>query len=119
MHDVQTRERTTDDIGQGHRTRPASDIRLLPGEARLAATRPSSVLDDPDLAGNPVALAHARAAREHHAPSRGEGSPVGTALFFLVAAPALIFLVSNPLGLLLLFGLCLGFGYLFGFGGIL
>ena len=91
----------------------------LPGEACLARTRGTSVFDDPDLAGNPVALAHARATRENRASPAGSGHPVGTALLFLVATPAILVLVSNPLGWLALFGLCLGFGYLVGFGGIL
>ena len=85
----------------------------------MARTHATSWLDDPDLVGNPVALAHARARRENRPPSPGAGHPIGTALLFLVVVPALIFLVSTPLGLLALFGLCLGFGYLFGFGGIL
>jgi hypothetical protein len=33
--------------------------------------------------------------------------------------PAILLLGSNPLGWVLLLGLCFGFGYLFGFGGIL
>ena len=119
MPELQHPEHTKDTARPDRRAHLPRRVLLLPEEARLATTRAPSVLDDPDLAGNPVALAHARAAREHHAPPRGEGSPIGTALFFLLVAPALIFLVSNPLGLLLLFGLCLGVGYLFGFGGIL
>ena len=100
-------------------TRPARDIQRLPAEARLVSKRTASIFDDPDLAGNPVALAHARAARENHRPPAGAGHPIGTALFFLVVAPAILLLVSNPVGWIALFGLCLGCGYLFGFGGIL
>ncbi len=118
MPELQQPERTRDTAPPGHRARTPSRMLLLPGEARLAASRAPG-LDDPDLAGNPVALAHARAAREHHAAPKGEGSPIGTALLFLVVAPALVLLVSNPLGWVLLLGLCFVFAYLFGFGGIL
>ena len=117
MPDIKERERITDD-DLTQRARRSSDMLLLPEERRLAATRPS-LLDNPDLAGNPVAVAHARAARQNRPAASGTGSPIATALVFLVVAPALIFLVSNPLGWLALFGLCLGFGFLFGFGGIL
>lgn len=101
------------------RDRPATDIRLLPMEARLARTHPGSWLDNPDLAGNPVALAHARAQRESPASRAGTGRPAGSALPLLVVVPAIVLLVSNPLGWVALFGLCLGLGYLFAFGGIL
>jgi hypothetical protein len=75
-------------------------------------------LDDPRLAGNPVARAHARASGEP-ATSSAAGSRIGRALVFVVVLPVIVFLVSNPVGWLLLFWLCLGFGLLFGFGGIL
>jgi hypothetical protein len=77
------------------------------------------MVEDPRLAGNPVARAHARAARETRATRADDGSRIGTVLLFAVALPAIFFLVSNPLGWVLLFWLCLGFGLLFGFGGIL
>ena len=119
MPEVQQHERTHAESEMHPRTRPARGVQLLPGEVRLASTHTGSILDDPDLAGTPVALAHARAARENHAPSAGAGHPLGTALLFLVVAPTLILLVSNPLGWVILLGLCFGFAYLFGFGGIL
>lgn len=119
MSGVQQHERTQESSYRPPSARPASGALRLPAEAHLTSPRTASILDDPDLAGNPVALAHARAARENHRRSPGAGHPIGVALFFLVVVPAILFLVSNPLGLLLLFGLCLGFGYLFGFGGIL
>jgi hypothetical protein len=99
--------------------RHATAIRLLPAEARLARTHAGSWLHDPELAGNPVAVAHARAQRESRPPAPGAGSSIGTALLFLIVLPTILFLVSNPLGWLLLLGLCFGFGYVFGFGGIL
>jgi hypothetical protein len=114
--EAQSHERTSE---HSHRRLHADGILLLPAEARLRRTRAASWLDDPDLAGNPVALAHARAARETHASPARAGHPVSTALLFLVVLPAILFLVTNPLGWLLLLGLCFGFGYLFGFGGIL
>jgi hypothetical protein len=104
---------------QARSRRPQSALRLLPAETRLPAARSEAWLGDPELAGNPVALAHARAIHENRPPSPGAGHPIGTALLFLVVVPAILLLVSNPLGLVALFGLCLGFGYLFGFGGIL
>jgi hypothetical protein len=117
---VQQHERTHGRSQLHPQTRPASDIRLLPAEAHLASPRVGSILEDPDLAGNPVALAHARATRKNHRATAGSGGhPIGTALLFLVVVPAIIFLVSNPLGWVLLLGLCFGFAYLFGFGGIL
>jgi hypothetical protein len=96
-----------------------SGIRLLPGEAHRVSARPASILDDPDLAGNPVALAHARALGRGGSPSASAGHPVGLALVFLAVIPTLILLVSNPLGWFVLFMLCFGFAYLFGFGSIL
>jgi hypothetical protein len=81
-------------------------------------TQGTSWLEDPRLAGNPVARAHARASRDP-ATSSATGSRIGRALVLLVVLPAILFLVSNPVGRLLLFWLCLGFGLLFGFGGIL
>jgi len=109
---VQSREHATDH-------RPAGDTLLPPAEPPSVATGPTSWLDDPRLAGNPVARAHARAARQGHPTPAGDGSRIGTSLLFLVVLPAVFFLVSNPLGWVLLFWLCLGFGLLFGFGGIL
>jgi hypothetical protein len=114
--EAQPHERTSD---HSQRRRSANGILLLPAEARLTRTQPTSWLNDPDLAGNPVALAHARATLETDATPAGDGNPIGTALLFLVVLPAILFLVTNPLGWLLLLGLCFGFGYLFGFGGIL
>ena len=46
--------------------------------------------------------------------ARSAGSSCAT-----VAIPAMIFLVSNPLGWLMLFLMCLGIAVLTGFGGIL
>jgi hypothetical protein len=74
---------------------------------------------DPDLSGNPVARAHARAARDSRPEPEGAEHPLGRALVFLVVVPAIVFLVSNPIGWLTLFGLCLGIAVLTGFGGIL
>jgi hypothetical protein len=90
---------------------------LLPGEAQIDRSQPVPMLADPDLAGNPVALAHARALRDGESPTASGGSPVAAALIFLVVAPTIVLLVSNPLGLVALFGLCLGFAYLIAFGG--
>ena len=74
---------------------------------------------DPDLSGNPVARAHARAARDSRPEPEGAEHPLGRALVFLVVIPTVVFLVSNPIGWLALFGLCLGIAVLSGFGGIL
>jgi hypothetical protein len=49
----------------------------------------------------------------------GMKSMLPTALLFLVVMPAIILLVSNPLGWIVLLMLCFGFAYLFGFGSIL
>ena len=74
---------------------------------------------DPDISGNPVARAHARAARDSRPEPEGADHPLGRALVFLVVIPGIVFLVSNPVGWLALFGLCLGLAVLTGFGGIL
>jgi hypothetical protein len=112
MAQVQTSERV-------QRHRPADDTPLAPIEERPVRTQAGSLLDDPRVAGNPVARAHARAARETRATPAHDGNRIGTVLLFAVVLPSIFFLVSNPLGWVLLFWLCLGFGLLFGFGGIL
>ena len=63
------------------------------------------------LAGNPVARAHAR---RGGASSAAAGSPIGRILLWTVAIPAIVFLVSNPLGWLILFLMCLGVAVPFG-----
>jgi hypothetical protein len=65
---------------------------------------------------NPVARAHAR--REPRADAVRE-SRLGTLLVWTVVIPALLALVSNPVGWILLFFLVLAVGALVGFGGIL
>ena len=74
---------------------------------------------DPDISGNPVARAHARAARDSRPEPEGAEHPLGRALVYLVVIPGIFFLASNPFGWLALFGLCLGIAVLTGFGGIL
>ena len=91
------------DVARGHRG---------PCQGSVAGATPSY---DP-LAGNPVARAHAR---RGGASSAAEASPIGRILLWAVAIPAMIFLVSNPLGWLILFLMCLGIAVLTGFGGIL
>jgi hypothetical protein len=86
---------------------------------RACETRSRSLIDDPDLAGNPVARAHARAAHRGPTSARSHRRPLLEVVALLVIVPAIVLLVSNPAGWVLLFMLCLGFGYLFAFGGIL
>ena len=69
------------------------------------------------LQDNPVARAHARA--QEHGESGREDHPLGRVLLWVVVIPAIVFLVSNPLGWIVLFLLCLGVALLSGFGGIL
>ncbi len=85
-------------------------------EAHAEAPWPEPLPSYDPLAGNPVARAHAR---RGGASSAAEGSPIGRILLWTIAIPAMIFLVSNPLGWLLLFLMCLGIAVLTGFGGIL
>ena len=105
--------------GRGHAARRPSGLLLLPSEAQVASASSVPMLADPDLAGNPVALAHARALRQGESATASGGNPVAAAGVFLVVAPTIILLVSNPLGLLVMFLLCLGFAYLIAFGGSL
>jgi hypothetical protein len=98
---------------------PTSAYALRPAEERARAPRATSFSDDPELAGNPIARAHARASRSGSATTASGGHPIQTALVFLVVLPTILFLVTNPVGWIVLFMLCLGFGYLFGFGAIL
>jgi len=66
--------------------------------------------------GNPVAQAHARArVRE---PAEAD-HPISRVLVWTVVIPAIVCLVSNPLGWIVLFLLALGGAFLFGFGGVL
>jgi len=116
MSETQLHERTSD---RSEDRRQVNGMLVLPAEARLTRAHAGSLLDDPDLAGNPVALAHARAKRENRESPPGADGPIGTALLFLVVVPAILLLVSNPLGWVILLGACFGFAYLFGFGGIL
>lgn len=118
MSDMQHQERLNPEY-QTQFKNPSAAYALRPGERRARAPRATSFADDPELAGNPVARAHARASRSGNAGTASDGHPVQPALVFLVVLPTLIFLVSNPVGWIVLFTLCLGFGYLFGFGGIL
>jgi hypothetical protein len=67
--------------------------------------------------GNPVAQAHARA--RGRVERREADHPIGRILIWTVLIPAIVFLVSNPVGWLVLFLLALGGAFLFGFGGIL
>ena len=85
-----------------------------------------TVVQEPPLAqlaqpgwhgGNPVAEAHARA-RGRVEPVEAD-HPIARALVWTVLIPAIVFLVSNPVGWLVLFLLALGGAFLFGFGGIL
>lgn len=103
----------------GQPARHPTTVRQLPAEAYLASTSPTSILNNPDLAGNPVALAHARAGRGGHSTATAAGHPAATPLVFLVVMPTIILLVSNPLGWLVLLMLCFVFAYLIGFGGSL
>ena len=96
----------------------ATPVRPLPAEP------PEQVQPQPQpqpqpfagLEGNPVARAHARARVRT---ASDEESPVGRMLVWLVVIPAIVFLVSNPVGWLVLFLLVLGTAALTGFGGIL
>ena len=119
MSQLANREHPHDNLGRGHEARRPSGMLLLPAEARTVSSSATPMLDDPDLAGNPVALAHARALRQGESPTAGGGNPAAAALIFLVVAPTIVLLVSNPLGLLVMFLLCLLLGYLIGFGGAL
>jgi hypothetical protein len=65
---------------------------------------------------NPVAQAHARAHLRTTATSDG---PMGRLLLWTVVIPTIVFLVSNPLGWIILFLLCLGSAAALGFGAIL
>jgi hypothetical protein len=65
---------------------------------------------------NPVARAHERARGRE--PSN-EDHPIGRVLVWVVVIPTIVFLVSNPVGWLVLFLLVLGVAVLSGFGGIL
>ena len=85
-------------------------------EAHAEAPRPEPLPSYDTLVGNPVARAHAR---RGGVSSAADGSPIGRILLWTVAIPAMIFLVSNPLGWLILFLMCLGIAVLTGFGGIL
>jgi hypothetical protein len=67
--------------------------------------------------GNPVAQAHAHA-RGRVEPVEAD-HPIARVLVWTVLIPAIVFLVSNPVGWLVLFLLALGGAFLFGFGGIL
>jgi hypothetical protein len=69
---------------------------------------------------NQVARAHAGAAKRTLAePTSAHRSIVGQVLLWIVLIPAIVFLVSNPLGWVVLLLLVLGFAALFAFGGIL
>jgi hypothetical protein len=68
------------------------------------------------LEGNPVARAYAR---DRGRTASAEESPIGRALVWLVVIPAIVFLVTNPVGWIVLFLLVLGAAALSGFGGIL
>jgi hypothetical protein len=67
--------------------------------------------------GNPVAQAHARA-RGRVEPVEAD-HPIARVLVWTVLIPAIVLLVSNPVGWIVLFLLALGGAFLFGFGGIL
>ena len=67
--------------------------------------------------GNPVAQAHARARGRVGASELDH--PIARGLVWTVLIPAIVFLVSNPVGWIVLFLLALGGAFLFGFGGIL
>jgi hypothetical protein len=69
--------------------------------------------------GNPVAQAHARAARSTASESTAHSSLLSGALLWTVVIPAIVFLVSNPLGWVVLLMLVLAFGALTAFGAIL
>jgi hypothetical protein len=68
-----------------------------------------------DLDVNPVARAHTRASQTA---VTSEGA-LGRVLLWTLVVPTILFLVSNPLGWLLLFVLCLAAAVGFGFGAIL
>jgi hypothetical protein len=79
-------------------------------------TRPAPI-ERIDLTGNPVAAAHQRRASR---PDRDiETGRLGRILVLGVVVPTLLFLVSNPLGWLLLFFTILAVGALTGIGSIL
>jgi hypothetical protein len=69
--------------------------------------------------GNPVARAHARAARNTASESTAHGSLLCGVLLWTVVIPVIVFLVSNPLGWVALLMLVLGFAALSAFGAIL
>jgi len=72
---------------------------------------------DPDaVATNPVARAHARARLRPEPP---EARPTLRVAGSAVIVLTIFALVSNPLGWILLFLICIGFAVLFAFGGIL
>jgi hypothetical protein len=68
------------------------------------------------IQANPVARAHARAGARG---SESEQRPLGRVLLWVVVIPAIVFLVSNPVGWVVLFLLVLGSAAATGFGGIL
>lgn len=119
MSDMQHRERLRPDPQVRQLKDPTSTYPVRPAEERARAPRVTSFWDDPELARNPIARAHARASRSGIATTGSGGHPVQPALVFLVVLPTILFLVTNPVGWIVLFMLCLGFGYLFGFGAIL
>jgi hypothetical protein len=119
MSDMQHQERLNSKYQPQQLKNPTTAYALRPGEERARAPRATSFADDPELAGNPIARAHARASRSGNASTASGGHPVKPALVFLVVLPTILFLVTNPVGWIVLFMLCLGFGYLFGFGAIL
>ena len=113
MRETQSRERTYD-LGQRHVLRMAwCDFRPRRASPGHPPAPPSTIPIWPATRSRSrMRVPPARIARlTQAAVTRPE--------LFLVVTPAVLSLVSNPLGWLALFGLCLGFGFLFGFGGIL
>jgi hypothetical protein len=83
-----------------------------------ATPRPASApIDLANLAGNPVAAAHAR--RANLRDRDVDTGRLGHVLVLAVVVPTILFLVSNPLGWLLLFLTCLAVGAVTGIGSIL
>jgi hypothetical protein len=98
-------------------TTPREPIAAPAPAAPAAPARPARPpLDLADLAGNPVAAAHSRRASR---PDRDiDTGRLGRILVFAVVVPTILFLVSNPVGWLLLLLACIGAGALTGIGGI-
>jgi hypothetical protein len=92
---------------------PPAPVPSTPASNAVRRAIPHSP-EDADLAGNPVAAMRARPER----PS-ADLPRLRLVLIWAVLVPTIVFLVSNPLGWLLLFFAILGVGALTGLGSIL